>query len=71
MKIYLKVVLLLAFIGASIGIIGPFMISQQDTLMVLAGIAYLPLVFIPGVWYLGMSIYKDVVSKFFNQTRSN
>ncbi len=67
MKIYLKVVALLAFVVVSIGFLAPFMISQRDTLMVIAGFAYLALGFIPGVVYGIKSIIKDVKTKFSNQ----
>ena len=50
-SLYLRVILNMVFIFVSLGIIGPYLISAKDTILVVVGVIYL--MALPLVIYLG------------------
>lgn len=63
MNTYFRLLLSIIFVIVSFGIIGPWLVSAKDTMMVIGGIAYI-FVVMPFVLYLINRRYKKAVVKF-------
>ncbi|KKN37440.1 hypothetical protein LCGC14_0763430 [marine sediment metagenome] len=63
MNLYLKVIGLIVLVVFSLGFLGPWFISAKSTELVSIGILYFVLGFVPGVFFLGKSIWKDKTRK--------
>lgn len=63
MSHYLRLVFNVAFIAASLGFIAPGLISMPDTMLTLAGFAYLFLVFPAVLYYANRNYVKKIMEK--------
>lgn len=64
MNTYYRIMINLIFIFFSFGILMPFLISAQDTVLVVLGLVY-GLLFIPGVlYYVNKKFIISIMEKF-------
>lgn len=63
MNHYLRLVFNVAFIAVSLGFIAPWLISMPDTLLTLAGFAYLFLVFPAVLYYANRNYIRKIMEK--------
>jgi hypothetical protein len=64
MSHYIRIVLNLIFIGASIGLVVPFLFSAADDLLVAGGFAYLLFVMPSVLYYFNRDYAKKIMEKF-------
>lgn len=63
MNHYLRLVFNVAFVAISIGFIAPALISMPDTLLTLAGFAYLFIVFPAVIYYANRTYIRKLMEK--------